>query len=178
MFQRLSILFCLLLVVNTVLGDKKNKKQPEAIPKNDSINYYKRIGSPMPPIQFYTTDGKLVTETELQNKANLFIMMFSPTCDHCTNQTMALEDNLHLFRKSNIILVTLPAAKEGLLYFENTTHVSAYPKLKITLDSCHYVEKVNNYQSLPQINIYDHNRKLLRVFNGDIILDSLKKYIE
>jgi hypothetical protein len=33
------------------------------------------------------------------------------------------------------------------------------------------------YQSLPQLNIYNKERKLIKYFTGDIAIDSIRTYI-
>ena len=46
------------------------------------------------------------------------------------------------------------------------------------LDSANFINSVFLYKTLPQINIYSPERKLLKIFNGDVAIDSLKRYIQ
>lgn len=62
--------------------------------------------------------------------------------------------------------------------FEKATNVSKYPRLQMAYDSCKLIERLNTFMGLPQINIYDHDRKLMKVFAGGVAVDSLVKYME
>jgi hypothetical protein len=45
-------------------------------------------------------------------------------------------------------------------------------------DSFKVTDRLFTYQGLPQINIYNKERKLIKIFQGDIFIDSLKAYIK
>jgi hypothetical protein len=71
-----------------------------------------------------------------------------------------------------------PGMRQYLRDFVNRLHVDEYPSIKVGVDSGEFISKVYVYGMLPQLNVYDHDRKLLRTFNGEVKIDSLKKYIE
>jgi thiol-disulfide isomerase/thioredoxin len=138
---------------------------------------YSVIGSPMPPL-LLKTKGKLVTDKQFKKDANLFVMLFSPICTHCEDETKMLENNIGLFKKSKIVLVAGKLYQEYFNNFLLLTHAKDYPMLTIGVDSNDFFKKTMLYDQLPQMNIYDHNRKLIKTFTGDIQIDSLKPYIE
>ena len=119
-----------------------------------------------------------LTNKDVDNHANLFVMMFNPTCSHCEDETALLEKNIFLFNKSQIILMAQPGMKQYIPDFTKRLHTVEYPSIHVGMDSADFINKVFVYGMLPQINIYDHDRKLLRTFNGGVKIDSLKKYIE
>jgi hypothetical protein len=53
-----------------------------------------------------------------------------------------------------------------------------YPIMYVGTDSGDFLNNVFLYSQLPQINIYDKKRKLLKTFTGEVAIDSLKKYIQ
>jgi hypothetical protein len=120
----------------------------------------------------------LMTEKDFNNGANLFIMMFNPTCSHCEDMTVLFQKNMNLFKRSKIILMATMPMKDYLPDFVNMLHVNEYPAMQVGLDSSGFVNNVFLYQSLPQINIYSGERKLLRTYSGEVPIDSLKKYIQ
>jgi hypothetical protein len=83
-----------------------------------------------------------------------------------------------MFDKTKAVLVASPKGKIHLSFFEAGARIKDYPKLQVALDSSEYIDKVYNYVFLPQITIYDKNRRVLKIFNGDTPIDSLKKYIQ
>lgn len=188
MQRKLLIIICLLGTVFIAFGqrNKKNKKEPaetEATTNDTAKVNYKEIGAPMPRLKVLLYKGKLggkevLTGKDFSNKANLFVMMYNPTCGHCQEETELMEKNIHLFKKSQILLIASPQMESYMDFFENATKVSEYPSIKVALDSCGFIDKTFTYSGLPQINIYDKERKLIKIFNNDTPLDSLKPYIE
>lgn len=174
----LLLLSCLLS--SAFIADaQKNKKQKTHTKTiaTSPINYME-IGAPLPPIKIYRRDGQYLTNETLKNDAHLIMMLFNPTCGHCEEVTINLKKNIFLFKQSNLVLVAGPAMLPILSYFTNNTRVDGYPTIQIGVDSSEYIEKTYKQVALPQINIYDKDRKLVKIFTGDTPIDSLKKYID
>lgn len=122
--------------------------------------------------------GQMITQKDLVNNANLLIMTFNPGCSHCEETTIELEHNIGAFKKSKLVLVANSRTRTRLHDFVSMLHLNEYPEIIPCIDSMGYVDKTYNYQTLPQINVYDHKRILIKTFSGDVPIDSLKKYIE
>jgi hypothetical protein len=177
MQRKLLIVACLLAGSFSVFAQKT---KPDAV-KDASVAGkidYKEIGSELPNLRVYRSDGVFLTNETLKNDAPLIIMLFNPTCEHCEDETMLLRDNIALFKKTNLVLIAAAGMEPYLSYFFNNTKIADVPKIQVGTDSSGFIEKTFRYQSLPQINIYDKNRKLVEVFTGDTPLKALKPYIE
>jgi hypothetical protein len=124
-----------------------------------------------------TTVVATVTSNNFTNKGNLFVMMFSPTCEHCENETGLLEKNIGLFKEGKLVLMTNPKFKEYLPTFMKKLNTMQYPQLSVGLDDSDFIKETFLYQPLPQINIYNSQRKLIKTFSGDTPIDSLKPYM-
>lgn len=120
----------------------------------------------------------VLTNKDLDNDANLFLMVFNPTCSHCQDETIMIENNFSLFKKSRLVLLATPVTQPYIGDFLVLTHLREHPEITVGVDSAGYMDKVFLYQMLPQINIYDHERKLLKTYTGEVVIDSLKQYIE
>lgn len=183
MLRKLIIIVCLLSIVYVAFGQKKKRKQEKehastaAAPAADTTDY-KAIGAPLPPIRLVLNDGTIITNRTLEHKGNLLIMTFNPLCGHCQDATKLITKNLPLFEKTRVMLFAAPEMKAHMSVFEVDTKISKYPKITIGIDSAKYIAKTFIYQPLPQINIYNKDNKLVKIFNGDISIDSLKPYIE
>ncbi|MFI4962763.1 MAG: hypothetical protein ACHP6H_02785 [Legionellales bacterium] len=121
---------------------------------------------------------KYMINSDLDNGANLFVMMFNPTCSHCQEQTIMLEKNASLFKKSKVLLLANIIMKPYLSDFVVLTHVDSYPFMYLGLDSTDFINNLFLYQQLPQLNIYNNERKLIRTYTGEVAIDSLKRYIQ
>jgi len=120
----------------------------------------------------------ITNETFEDVKANILVMIFNPTCSHCANETDLLERNMELFKKSKLVMVCNPMLRNNLPDFVKQHSIKKYPNIYVGVDSNGFMGKTFQYHLLPQINVYDKNRKLVKIFSGDISLDSLKGYIQ
>jgi hypothetical protein len=179
MQRKLLIVACLLAGSFSVFAQKtKSNAAKNALVAGGEQKNYKEIGSDLPSLRVYRSDGVFLTNETLKNDAPLIIMLFNPTCEHCEDETMLLRDNIALFKKTNLVLIAAAGMEPYLSYFFNNTKIADVPKIQVGTDSSGYIEKTFRYNSLPQINIYDKNRKLVEVFTGDTPLDALKPYIQ
>lgn len=120
-----------------------------------------------------------ITNSSLDNGANLFVMLFNPTCPHCEDQTELLEKHITLFKKSKIVMVASTTTREYLPDFVRSFHVEDYyPQISIGSDSTDFIKNIFLYTLIPQINIYNGQRRLIKSFTGGVAMDSLKQYIE
>lgn len=154
----------------------KNKTEQAAI---DTANIdYKAIGAPMPEIKAVTLKKETVTAKDFKSGGNLFIMVFNPTCDHCQSETTLLEKHIDKFKKTDLLLMAAPSMIDYLEFYNNVTRYSKYPKMVVGVDSANYIGKTFMYESLPQINVYDKDRKLIKVFSGETPIEKLEPYID
>jgi len=121
---------------------------------------------------------KVITNKDVDNGANLLVMMFNPTCSHCEDQTERMEKNIAYFSKSKLLLLATPNQSQYIPNFVAKHHTASYPSMIVGMDSSGFIDKVFLYQALPQINVYNSDRMLIRTFTGEVDVDSLKQYIE
>ncbi len=124
-----------------------------------------------------TSGFSLLTGHDLRNDGNLLIMLFNPTCLHCEDMTFLIEKNIDLFRKTEIVLLASKAMIPYIPDFSERHHLSKYKQMYIGWDSSGFVDDLFLYQKLPQLNIFDKHRKLLKIYSGEVPIDSLKQFI-
>lgn len=150
---------------------------PPAVAGTDKTDY-RALGSPLPAFRVVTAEGRVITDTIANGRGNFFLMLFNPTCEHCEDMTRLLGANSALFQKSRIVLVAGSAMLPYLEYFEKHTHYPQFPILQVGVDSSGLIDRTYGYYSLPQINVYGPDRRLVRRFTGETPIDSLKPYIQ
>jgi len=121
---------------------------------------------------------KFLTNSDFDDGANLLVMMFNPTCSHCEDETELLEKNIFYFKKTKLLLIANPVMVPYLPNFAQSFHIGEYPSIYLGTDSSNFISQVFLYQALPQLNIYDGKRKLIKTFAGEVPIDSLKNYIQ
>lgn len=177
MQRKLLIVICLLFPAFISLAQKPEKaKEKRALLATDEKVNYKEKGTELPPINFYRRDGIYITNKDLKPDQPLIIMLFNPTCEHCEEQTVIFGKELD-FSKNQLILMAAPAMGPYLQNFVHNTQADKYPAIQIGLDSADYINQTFLYQTLPQINVYNKQKKLVKIFSGKVSMEKLKEYL-
>lgn len=138
---------------------------------------YRALGAPLPAIRIISEAGKVYTEKDALSGENLFIMLFNPTCDHCQEATHMLGKNADKFKDGQLYLVAAPGMLDYLEFFGNVTRHKQHPVIRVGVDSAGLIEKTFNYQTLPELLIYDRSRRLTRSMSSGFSIDSLLPYL-
>lgn len=149
----------------------------QAQQKEEVTMSYREITSILPPMRVIDTLNHEYTEKDFSNKNHFFMFLFNPTCGHCIQMGKLVGDHIKEFKKNKVLFLAGPAMMPYLGNFYQTSNLGKHPEVTVGIDSASTVDRLYNYKMLPQINIYDKNRKLVKIFYGDTPLDSLKKYI-
>jgi len=168
-------------ICTTYAQKRKQQKEKNSTQKTDvvadTVNY-KAIGSPMPVLDIITKDNIRLTGKDFSKEGNLFVMIFSPECDHCQSLTLELEKNIAKFNKTDIVMVCYPSQKEQLEFFNNITRHHKYSNIYVGIDSAGFIPKTYPYGTLPYINVYDKDRKLIKTFTNEASFKDLEPYVE
>lgn len=119
----------------------------------------------------------LMTERDLESDGNLFIMLFNPTCSHCEDMTMIFEKYADSFKTSKLLLLAAKPMTPYIPDFAERHNIAKYKSMYIGWDSTGFVDHMFLYQQLPQINIFDKERKLIKIFSGEVPADTIRKFI-
>ncbi len=165
------------LIITTLFDTAKEKHYNVVIDKKES-HKKKRIRQNEFDHNLKLHEKLVVTQDDLNNDANLFVMMFNPNCSHCEDMTEEIEKYNKYFVKSKWVMVAHKTNKILLPNFIKSFKINDYPFMYIGADSVNFNDNAYMFKALPQINIYDHNRKLIKYYAGDIPMDSLAAYIE
>lgn len=176
MLRKLILISCLCLPLLSF--SKKKKKLPVPVQVTAGSIDYRQMGAPLPPVRVVKLNKDIITEKSLKGGGNLIVMMFNPTCEHCEDMTLAIEKNTDLFRKTDVLMVAAANMTPYIGDFIKAMNTDKYPKLQIGVDSSKIIDKLYSYYSLPQLNIYNKDRKLIKMFSGITTMESLKAYVD
>lgn len=142
---------------------------------------YEHVGSSMPFMRVVSVDSNanVFTHESVDNGANLLVMLFNPQCGHCEDQAELLVKNIGVFKQSKLVMMVVPEMGIYLPNFIRSFRLSAYPDvIKVGVDSGEFIKNTFLYQALPQINIYNSDRKLIKTYSGGVSMDTLMQYIQ
>jgi len=160
-----------------VIQAQQQKAQPVPQQTGEAKVSYREEGSVLPPLR--VIDGKMneYTEKSFRNDHHFFMFLFNPTCGHCIDMAKLMGAHADEFKKNHVLFLAGPAMMPYLGHFFQASGIDKHPEIKVGIDSASAVDRLYNYRMLPQVNIYDKDRKLVKIFYGDVPLDSLKKYV-
>ena len=59
----------------------------------------------LPPFEFEHVNGGLLRQQDLPKGRTVFVLFFSPDCDHCNRQAQLIQAELPLFRQATLVWV-------------------------------------------------------------------------
>lgn len=172
MLKKSFLLFALLGLSFTLLTSQKAKHYKTGFEK------FQKPGGELVPLRIVTGKLQAFTNKDFDTKNHFFLVMFNPTCEHCIKMTKLISNNAGQFSDSKVAFMAPATMMEYLGGFEQETGVYKHPEFVVGVDSAFAVDKLFMYgYYLPQINIYNSDHKLVKIFHGDTPIDSLMHYL-
>lgn len=117
-------------------------------------------------------DSTVFTNNDLKKKEATVIMIFSPECGHCQNETRELEKNIEHFKHTQILMVTwLPYSE--MMAFYHDYKIAQHPEITMGWDKKDFFLPYYHVQSYPQFVVYDKKGNYVKSFSGIINLQDV-----
>lgn len=142
-------------------------------PKDNTPEY---ISNPnIPEFTVYKApDSTVFTKEDLKKKEATVLMIFSPECGHCQNETRELLKNIDHFKNTQILMVTwLPYTEMMAFYHE--FKIAEHPEITMAWDKKDFFLPYYHVQMYPQLVVYDKKGKYVNSFSGAINLEDVWK---
>ncbi len=178
----LALLLAALPLLSKAGGRKKKQRAKAAaadtvVARPGTAIDYRQAGTPLPEMRVMVPGGKVITSADLCTGRNAFVVMFNPTCGHCETLGGALAKRAKEFSRNSVVFLATSAMSDYLPAYTKATGLDGQPQMPVGVDSAGFVEKAYLYSALPQINVYDESRRLIRSFAGETPVDSLRRYL-
>lgn len=147
---------------------------------SQEINHmdYQKEGTSLPELKIKNYYGVEFSEADIIEDRNFFVFLFNPTCYHCVEMAEVFLKHEDELSETTVFFIATEDMLELLPRFLSEIKYKESPNLLIGVDNSNIVRKLYNYGMLPQIMVYDPQKKLVKVHNGDWEWDSLKEYIK
>jgi thiol-disulfide isomerase/thioredoxin len=110
------------------------------------------------------------------SKGPVVILFFNPECEHCQYQVTSLVENEKVL-KAAIILLISDADTNSINDFTRKNGLAEFPGIKLLIDTDYRFIDYFGTESVPTTFIYDKNLKLIRYFKGEVMPETILKYI-
>jgi len=105
------------------------------------------------------------------------VMLFSPDCDHCKDQMEILTKNMIKLRNTEIVMSTFQPIYK-IRDFCKLYNLRRYPNVHVGRDVKYFFGPFYRIRYAPLLAVYDKDRNLVKVFEGDTRIDKLLEAIK
>lgn len=136
----------------------------KAFSQDDSLPDYLRKPR-LPPFSLLRTDSSLLTREGLDKDKKVLIMIFSPGCGHCRQQTDTLIAYIDKLRDVEIVMATFEPLGE-IISFNREFHLEKYSNIKIGRDIRYFLTPFYGASGIPFLALYNQKAELLTAYQG------------
>lgn len=117
-------------------------------------------------------DSSIFTKQHLKKNKATVIIIFSPTCENCVEETKELKEKIALFKKAQIVMVS-PLDFNYLKDFYKQNNIEQYPTITMGRDPSYFLGTFYKVRSLPSIFVYNKKGNLVKSFIGSTPVDEI-----
>ena len=127
----------------------------------------------IPPFSIIkVSDSTRFTKDDLKSKKAVVIMVFSPDCEHCQNETKELIAHIDLFKKVQIIMAS-PLDYDYIKRFYEEYKIADYPNIIMGKDPGYFFGTFYHIRSFPAIFLYDKKGNFIDKFDGSVPVEKI-----
>ena len=123
-----------------------------------------------PPVKLVQADKKEFSKDDLDKKAPVMLMLFSPDCDHCQHETEELIKHIDQFKKIQIVMATTQPF-DSMVAFRQKYQLAKYNNIIVGHDNKYFLPVFFNIRSLPYLAFYNRKKELISVFEGTMSME-------
>ena len=117
-------------------------------------------------------DSSIFTKNNLKKNKATVIIIFSPTCENCVEETKELKEKIGLFKKAQIVMVS-PLDFKYLKDFYTENNIGQYPAITMGRDPGYFLGTFYKVRSLPSIFVYNKKGALVKSFIGSTPVEEI-----
>lgn len=138
-----------------------------AIAQTDSSALYIQYPE-IPPFSIMVApDSTKFTKADLKKRKPALIIIFSPDCEHCQHETKDLLNNMELFKKLQIIMVSHLDFRSVKKFYVDYK-IGDYPNITMGRDGAYMLGTFYKIHTFPTMFLYDKKGHFVKKFEGSI----------
>ena len=122
-----------------------------------------------PPVKLMLPGNATFTKADLPKKKPVMLMVFSPMCEHCKQETEELITNIALFRRSVIVMATM-MPYDSMMTFREKYKLDQFENIIVGQDFQFFLPTYYMITNLPFLAFYDKKGRLISSFEGSLPL--------
>lgn len=126
-----------------------------------------------PPISLLLPDGvSYFTKKDLPENKAVLLMLFSPSCSHCQQETEQIIKHIAEFKNVHIVMAT-PMPFDSMLVFREKYKLANYKNITVTQDNKVMMPTYFMIGNLPFLAFYNRKKELLDTFEGSLPIEKV-----
>jgi len=114
----------------------------------------------------------IIHSKEIPEGKPIVVIYFRPDCPHCNAETKTFLDNIQSLKDVRLYYLT-SASFEDIKGFYDHYNLELYQNIVIGKDYEHSFFEAFNPHSVPYMAIYDGKKNLVKVYHGEVGINSL-----
>ncbi len=156
----------LLLSLTVWLGNRQKAEREIQAQKRENL----------PNFRFWDLDSAVFEKGQMQEEKNIVIVQFHSECDLCQSEAQLFVKNQEKFKNTQILWVSDEKLSTIRLFAEKYELVNM-SNCKILKSNGTDFKQAFGSSGVPQIFIYDTERRLLKHFKGETKIEAILKHI-
>jgi len=138
---------------------------------------YKRFPT-VPPLKLLLVDSTTqFTEKELKKNRPVFVILFSPDCEHCKKGTEELIDNIDKFKNIQIVMTTI-LLFDKMKEFYTDYKLDRFENITVGRDQFYLLPTFYRVKNMPFFAFYGKKGDLIDVAEGTLPIPKVLDYFK
>lgn len=138
---------------------------------------YKRFPT-LPPLKLLLPDSTTqFTEKELEKDLPVFVILFSPDCDHCKKGTEELIDNIDQFKNIQIVMTTIQPF-DKMKEFYNNYKLERFRNITVGRDQFFLLPTFYRIKNMPFFAFYNKKGELIDIAEGALPVNKVLEFFK
>jgi thioredoxin-related protein len=138
--------------------------------QTDSIQAPYKKFPVFPPVNLILPGNTIFTKDDLPKKKPVMLMVFSPMCEHCKQETEEMIKNIDKFGKSVIVMATM-MPYDSMMSFREKYKLAQLENIIVGQDTHFFLPSFYMISNLPFLAFYDKKGNLISVFEGSMPIE-------
>lgn len=165
-----------MLAANAQAQEKNEQKKQEEVVKDALLPYQKYPN--LPAFNIRLLDSSIFNTYNIPKGKPIILVLFMPECKHCIRTTEGLVRGMDSLKNIQFYFVTPMHDVAAIRKFYHDMHLDEYRNVKVIgRDYEFFFHDFYGVKATPSLALYDGNKKLVHLFEGEASVADIYRYL-
>ena len=132
----------------------------------------------LPAFTLKTLQDKAFTKANLPAGKPVVVMVFSPTCSHCVQETKEIIQNMSTLKKLSFVYASISPDKQKIAEFILETNLDVYPNMYLGIDTNLKLASFFRPTVTPFAAVYNSKHQFVQAFTDGFVMPKLLNIVK